>query len=245
MLTCAVDVHKDNLAVGVFGWCRGRRAIVIDYWRFEGNTERLDDAETWERLRKLIEEQTYVADDGKRYRVQLTLIDSGYRSDDVYQFALDYEAGVYPSKGRDAAPKSASIREFSAYTTPMGTTAYGITVDLYKDRWSAALKRGWSGEELQPETYFNAPLDITDKQLKELTAEVKRERIEKSTGKRIGFEWYRPSGAANELWDLLIYNNAALDLIAWDVCRNQLGLEFVNWTAFYDSALSDKLFYSE
>jgi phage terminase large subunit GpA-like protein len=224
LLTCAVDVHKDNLAVGVFGWCRDRRAILIDYWRFEGDTERLDDAGTWERLRKVIEEREYVADD---------------------RFALDYEAGVYPVKGRDTPPKSATVREFSAFTTPMGTTAYGVTVDLYKDRWSAALRRGWDGESLQPEGHFNAPLDVTDKQLKELTAETKRERIEKSTGKRIGFEWYRPSGAANELWDQLVYNNAALDLIAWDVCRNQLGLEFVNWTAFYDTALQDKLFYSE
>jgi terminase, large subunit len=245
LLTCAVDVHKDNLAVGVFGWCRDRRAVLIDYWRFEGDTERLDDPGTWERLRQLIETREYVADDGKRYRVQLTLVDSGYRSDDVYRFALDYEAGVYPVKGRDVTPKSATIREFSAYTTPMGTTAYGVTVDLYKDRWSAALRRGWDGESVQPEGHFNAPLDVTDKQLKELTAETKRERIEKSTGKRIGFEWYRPSGAANELWDLLVYNNAALDLIAWDVCRNQLALEFVNWTAFYDTAISDKLFFHE
>ena len=45
--------------------------------------------------------------------------------------------------------------------------------------------------------------------------------------------------------DLLIYNNAALDLIAWDVCRHQMDLEYVNWTAFYDRAAADKLFFSE
>jgi len=245
LLTCAVDVHKENLAVGVFGWCRDRRAVLIEYARYEGDTEQLDNPDTWGRLRKLIEEREFVADDGKRYEVQLTLIDSGYRSDDVYRFASEYEGGVYPVKGRDLPPKSATLKEFSTFTTPMGTTAYGVTVDIYKDRWSASLRRGWDGESLQPETFFNGPDDLTDKQLKELTVEVKRERIEKSTGKRIGFEWHRPSGANNELWDLLIYNNAALDLIAWDVCRNQLGLEFVNWTAFYERALSDKLFYSE
>jgi terminase, large subunit len=234
LLTCAVDVHKDNLAVAVFGWCRDRRAILVNYWRFEGDTEQLDDAGTWGKLRELIEQKEYVADDGKRYRVQLTLIDSGYRADQVYQFASEYEAGVYPVKGRDAPPKSASIKEFSDFTTPMGTTAYGITVDFYKDRWSAALRRSWDGQGMQPHGHFNAPLDVTDKQLKELTVEVKRERIEERTGKRIGFEWHRPAGAANELWDCLVYASAALDLLAWDYCRNTLALEFVNWPAFWE-----------
>ena len=245
LLTCAVDVHKEELAVGVFGWCRDRRAVLIDYWRFDGDTEQLDDQGTWGRLRKLVEDTEYVADDGKRYRIQLTLVDSGYRTDTVYQFAAEYEVGVYPVKGREAPPKSATIKEFSDYTTPMGTTAYNVTVDLYKDRWSAALRRGWDGHSLQPVGHFNAPVDINDRQLKELTVETKREKIEKSTGKRVGFEWHRPSGAPNELWDLLIYNNAALDLIAWDVCRKQLEMEFVNWTAFYDLLLDQRVYFTE
>lgn len=245
LLTCAVDVHKDNLAVAVIGWCRGRRAVLIDYHRFEGDTEQLDDSATWGRLRKLIEDSEYTADDGKRYRIQLTLIDSSYRTDTVYRFTAEYMAGVFPVKGRDAPPKSAQIKEFSSFSTPMGTTAYGLTVDLYKDRWSASLRRSWDGVSVQPDGHFNAPVDATDQQLKELTVETKREKIEKATGKRVGFEWYRPSGAANELWDLLIYNNAALDLIAWDVCRNQLALEFVNWTAFYDLCQEQKPYYSD
>jgi phage terminase large subunit GpA-like protein len=234
LLTCAVDVHADQLPVAVFGWCRDRRAILIDYWRFEGNTEQLDDPGTWCRLRDLIENKEYVADDGKRYRIQLTLIDSGYRTDQVYRFAGEYEAGVFPVKGREFAPKNATIKEFSDFTTPNGLRAYGVTVDMYKDRWSAALRRGWSGQDMQPIGHFNAPLDATDKQLKELTVEVKRERFEATTKKKIGYEWHRPGGAANELWDLLIYSSAGLDLIAWDVSRNQLDLEFLDWSKFYD-----------
>ncbi|HET9954164.1 MAG TPA: terminase gpA endonuclease subunit [Polyangiaceae bacterium] len=244
LLTCAVDVHADSLAVAVFGWCRGRRAILVDYHRFEGDTSQLDDAGTWAQLRELIEEREYAADDGKRYRVQLTLIDSGYLADKVYEFAAEYQVGVHPVKGRDQPTKSARIREFSEFTTPMGTVAFHIFVDLYKDRWSAALRRGWEGEGVQPHGHFNAPSDITDQQLRELTVEVKREIIEKASGKRVGFEWFRPSGAANELWDLLVYNNAALDLIAWDVCRNQLGSETVSWQDFYDQAEQNKLFFT-
>lgn len=245
LLTCAVDVHKDNLRAAVFAWCRGRRTLLVDYWRWDGTPEQLDDSATWGQLRRLVEQQEYVADDGKKYRVALTLVDSGYLADQVYAFCAEYSSGVYPSKGREAPPKGAIVKEFSDFTTPMGTTAYVVTVDMYKDRWSAALRRGWSGIELQPAGHFNAPLDATDKQLRELTVEVKRERIEKSSGKRLGFEWHRPSGAANELWDLLIYNSAALDLIAWDVCRQQLEMEFVNWMDFFDLCAERKLYFTE
>jgi phage terminase large subunit GpA-like protein len=245
LLTCQVDVHADNLAVAVMGWCRDRRSVLIEYMRFEGDTEQVDDPGTWGRLRKLIEEREYIADDGKHYVVQLTLIDSGFRAEVVYRFCAEYSLGVFPVKGRDQSPKAARFMEFSAFSTSLGTSAYGITVDIYKDRLSGALRRGWDESEgIQPTGHFNAPLDITDKQLKELTVEVKRERIEKTTGKRLGFEWHRPPGANNELWDLLCYGSAAIEMIAQNVCE-QLGLEFVNWPAFYDHCLERKAFFTE
>lgn len=244
LLTCAVDVHAANLAVGVVGWTKDRRSFLIDYWRFEGDTEQLDDPGTWGKLRKLIEEKQYTADDGKIYRIELTLIDSGYRADQVYNFAAEYEVGVYPCKGRPAPAKTATVKEFHEFQTPMGTTAYGIVVDFYKDRWAASLRRPWSGQGAMSIGHFNAPRDITDKQLKELTVEVKREKIDKASGKRLGFEWHRPQGAANELWDILVYNNAGLDLIAWNVCRGQLEMDFVNWPAFYDVAISQEPYFT-
>lgn len=245
LLTCAVDVHKDNLAVGVFGWTRGNRPYLVDYWRWYGECEQIDDAETWGKLRELIETREYVADDGKRYRVALTLVDAGYSNELVTQFCSEYEAAVYPVLGRDAPTKNQSIREFAPFVTKHGTTGYRVTVDLYKDRWGAQLRRGWDGLDLQPRGHFNAPSDLPDKALKELTAETKKEKREASTNKLVGYEWYRPSGAANELWDLLIYNSAALDLIAWDVCIQQLELTAVNWPGFWDLIEDQKTYFTE
>ncbi len=34
-LTCTVDVHKNNLAVTVLGWCKDARPYVITYERYE------------------------------------------------------------------------------------------------------------------------------------------------------------------------------------------------------------------
>lgn len=233
LLTCAVDVHKDNLAVAVMGWTEGQQSFLIDYWTLTGDTEQLDDPGTWGALRDIIEKRIYVADDGARYRIQLTLVDSGYRTEQAYSFAAEYESSVYPIKGRASAASGATVKEFGEFTTTMGTTAFGITVDLYKDRWSAALRKTWSGQGLQKAGQFNAPRDATDKQLGQLTVEVKREKIEKRTGKRLGHEWHRPGGSKNELWDLVIYNNAALDMIAWNVCVGQLGMDRVSFPEFF------------
>jgi terminase, large subunit len=233
VVTLAVDVHIDNLAVAVVGWCQGRRATLLDYWRFQGDTEQLDNPATWGRLREVIEGKVYAADDGKSYRIQLSLIDSGYLTDTVYRFCERYEGGVYPVRGRESPPKSAPIKEFWQQTTEGGLLAWAASVDMYKDRWSASLRRSWDGLGLQPEGYFNAPIDATDEQLKELTVEVRREKIDKVTHRRLGFEWHRPSGANNELWDLLIYNSVALDIIAFDVCMQQMELPAIDWETFW------------
>jgi len=233
--TLAVDVHIDNLAVAVIGWCRGRRAVLLNYWRFQGDTEQLDNPATWGRLREVIEGTEYAADDGKSYRVQLSLIDCGYLTDTVYRFCERYEAGVYPVRGRESPPRNAPMKEFWKYTTEGGMLAWAASVDMYKDRWSSALRRSWDGLSMQPEGYFNAPIDATDEQLKELTVETRREKIDKLTNRRLGFEWHRPSGANNELWDLLVYNNVALDILAYDVCIQQMQLPAIDWETFWSA----------
>jgi phage terminase large subunit GpA-like protein len=233
LLTAAVDVHAENLKVAVWGWTIERRAFLIDYFTFEGNTELVDDPGTWGELHKLIE-KVYSSDDGISYPLSLTLIDSGYRDDQVHQFCAEYEGGVAAVKGMPT-PKGAAgaVKHFTEFRPPLGERAFGIYVDFYKERWSVALKRGWSGLGVQPPGHFNAPHDVTEKQLKELTVEVKVEKIDPQTKERVGVEWRRPSGSRNELWDLLVYGSAALDLLAWEYCRNELELEQVIWPDFW------------
>ena len=242
MLVCSVDVHKHNLAVAVFGWTKWGRVFVLDYWRYEGECEQINDKDTWERLRNLIECKEYVADDGRRYKIQLTLIDSSYSNELVCTFCAEFESNVVPVIGRDAPSKNQTIKEFAPFTTQVGTAGFRITVNMYKDRWSAALKRGWDGLLEQPKSHFNLPVDVTDKQLKELTAERRVEKKEKSTGRVIGYEWLRPSGVDNELWDLLIYASAGLDIMAWEVCRNHFEMEQVNWAGFWDLLEQEELY---
>lgn len=243
-VTCAVDVHDSYLFVACFGWTRGGRCYLLNYDVFEGDAKNIDDPDTWAKLREIIEQRVYLADDGRKYGLVQTNIDAGHNNALVVQFCAEYKSSVAPILGRSAPTKNQTIREFAPFKTTLGTDGWRVTVDIYKDRWSAALRRVWV-EGQQPMWFFNAPVNCTDKQLTELTKEVKREKLEAKTGRRVGFEWWRPSGAHNELWDLLVYNTAAMEMVAWDVCINQLELTSVNWTAFFDMCENEHKYFKE
>ena len=247
-LTCQVDVHKQNLAVSVMGWCKDAKPYLIDYWRFEVEGDDDDCSEitspVWGRLRELIEEKEYVADDGRVYKVNITLVDAGYANDTVTTFCSDYASGVYPILGRDRAAKNQTIKEFAEFTTQAGTIGYRILVDHYKDRMAPVLRREWSEDAGEQKKYhFNAPIDTTDKQLKELTVETRQER--KDERGNITYVWHRPQGAKNELWDLLGYGHAAVEILAWSICIQRFELDTIDWAKFWEYLESEALYYKE
>jgi phage terminase large subunit GpA-like protein len=242
-LTCQVDVHRKNLAVSVMGWTRDARCYVIDYWRFEAtdDSDACDEvsSSTWARLRTLLETTVYTADDGTRYNVFVTGVDAGYVNATVSTFCADYASGVYPILGRDRPAKNQKISEFAEFKTQSGTVGYRVLVDHYKDRLAPVLRRGWSEDAGEQKPYhFNAPVDITDKQLKELTVETRREKIDENG--TTSYYWHRPGNARNELWDLLVYGNALVEITAWRVCIEHFKLDTVDWQQFWDYAAADE-----
>jgi len=241
VVLCTVDVQGDYLAVATWGWAPGQRVFLIDYWHIEGDTSDETDP-CWQQMSDLVEEKRYKADDGREYRIAITLIDSSYQTDRVYSFCAQYVDSVFPIQGRDNPPKSANLKEFSFYSTKLGTRAMNITVDIYKDRWSSRLRRQWDKTEEQPFGHFNAPHDVPKKMLEELTAESKHE-IQDKNKNVTGYKWEKDR-RRNELWDLLIYSNAALEMLMLDVCQQQLGIEYADPTAFWRLSESEALFFT-
>ncbi len=232
LLTCAVDVHKGNLAVAVFGWTVQHRAFLIDYWRLEGDV--LEPwSQPWKDLNELITHKRYIADDGKKYGISLTVIDSGYAQHQVLEFCSETD-GTIPIKGIPDAQRGATFAEFKMVETKLGISAFNVNVGFYKDRWYSSLKRPWLESDRMHEYCFNTPSDVKEEQLKELTAETRVEDKNEVTGALRGFKWHRPSGRDNELWDLLGYNNAAIDILAWDLIVRQGERDQVNWLEFWD-----------
>ena len=241
-LTCQVDVHKSFLAVTVMGWCRDAKNFVIEYKRIEGDDFSDLGCTGWGDLRKIIEETAWTADDGKAYKVVLTFIDSGYANDTVVNFCADYTTGVYPILGRDRPSKNQTIKEFAQFETQSGTTGYRVVVDHYKDRMAPVLRREWVEDMgVQNPYHFNAPVDLSDAQLKELTVETRREQTD-SHGNTV-YVWHRPGNARNELWDLLCYGHALVEVFAWNVCIKQFELDTIDWSMFWDWVEKEQKFY--
>lgn len=174
----------------------------------------------------------------------VTLIDAGYANDTVTNFCADYASGVYPILGRNRPGKNQTIREFAEFKTQAGTVGYRILVDHYKDRLAPVLRREWveeSGE--QKPFHFNAPVDMSDKQLKELTVETRREKLDDKGNTT--YEWHRPGNARNELWDLLGYGHAAVEILAWAICIQHFELDNIDWPKFWDYLEGEKLYFED
>jgi len=115
-------------------------------------------------------------------------------------------------------------------------------VDHYKDRIAPVLRREWTEDSGPQNAYhFNAPLDMTDAQIKELTVESRREQTD-SQGNTT-YTWYRPGNARNELWDLLVYGHAAVEILAWSLCIKQFELETIDWERFWEYIEHENPFY--
>lgn len=233
ILTCSIDVQKTDLAVAVFGWTRGKRCFLIDYWRFEGPTSHLEEPKTWGRAGELIREKVYKADDGKQYKIALTMVDSGHETSVCYDFVALFRSGVIAIKGESSLAKSVSGVPFRNINTPLGDRGFGINVDLYKERLHIGLRQGWDRMGLMPEQHFSAPTDILDDQLKELTREKRVEEIDPRTKLRRGWKWVRASGSKNELWDLMVYSLCGLDITAWRIFQ-QFGATQVDFGKFWE-----------
>jgi phage terminase large subunit GpA-like protein len=231
-ITCQVDVHKGFLAVAVMGWTKDMRCYLIDYFRFEDEDCSLPESKVWGQLREVIEEKEYTADNGRKYAPIITFVDAGWSNDVVCGFAADYSAGVYPIVGVPATKKRQAIKEFSEFKTTLGTTGYRILVDHYKDRLAPVLRREWNEDDGDQKVYhFNMPVDATDRQIKELTKETRTKKVNEKG--EVSYEWVRKGNARNELWDLLVYGHAAVEVFAWMVCVGHYELESVDWEKFW------------
>lgn len=243
-IVCQVDVHKSNLAVSVVGFTRGLRSFLIRYERWEDKDCTEPTSPVWAKLRQLVSAETVWHDDtGRTYRIASTFVDSGYANATVAAFCAEYAAGVYAIVGRQNASKNQALREFGTFETKAGGQGYVINVDYYKDRLAPVMRREWSAEAgPQPDLHFNAPLDTTDDQLKELTVEYVQEKtsVEGITTQR----WYRPQGVNNELWDLSVYSYAQAEVLAYNLCTKVLGLKAIEWATFWDFIEENNVYFT-
>lgn len=241
LLTCTVDLQKNGLYVHVTAWTHGGQSWTIDFFMIDGNENQIRDEKSrmWSELDKFLMEKIYISQSGKKYKLIINFIDSGWgeHTDVVYRFCKQYTNGVYAIKGEEWTPGGLTYRLFQQKTLEKAglVQAYNINTTLLKDRISRYLGMlQWDTGQLQPNWYPNYPEDLGDDFFRMYEAEYRVEVKDKITNQFKSIRWKKVENVDNHALDTTVYNLAALELIADRTCREELGLEVLNWDAFWD-----------
>jgi phage terminase large subunit GpA-like protein len=240
-LTCAVDVQKasNELLVDIKGWCVGGVSYTIDFRSLPAseNVQMITD-NCWRDLEKIIEEEIFTSDNGSQYRIAITVVDSGWATDTVYEFCKQYGGGVIAIKGQEYITGNLTYKQMSKETRIQTglDNAYMVNATMLKRRITRALKSDWNTGQLQPNFYMNFPEDLRDDYFQMFTAEYLAEKRDKVTGKFKGFQWKAIQGRANHAFDTAGYSLAAIEIIAESHCKSILGLKALNWNEFWNWA---------
>ena len=195
LLTAGVDVQKNRLEYGVYGWddkeCWGIKSDVI---RGEPHNP-----STWQDLYAALS-RIYHFKDGTPLKVARTFIDSGYATDYVYGFCrVNARAGFFAIKGKSifGAPflyKTGRLKESGIYLTILNVDEGKNEVYSLLSSGKVHFGRDHSFRRNFDETFF-----------RQLTAE---HRVRKTTGRE---SWELISRERrNEALDIFVYARAAM-----------------------------------
>ncbi|HEY0032284.1 MAG TPA: terminase gpA endonuclease subunit, partial [Devosia sp.] len=97
-ITAGADVQADRIEVELVGWSEGRTSYQIDYRVLMGDP---DKPEVWAALDTVLND-TWTTEDGRLLGVRLMAIDTGFKTDKVYDYVKRHGTSrVVPVKGKD------------------------------------------------------------------------------------------------------------------------------------------------
>lgn len=221
-LIATCDVQQDRLYVVLRAWgpqLRSRRiwhGTVLDF----------------DELRRICFELRYPAlDGGPAWRCDLLGVDCGYRSDEVYRFALRDPTRIKPLKGagpdanaepgeiaglRDARTLLRLVEPRKISYAPRERSPYDVWINLVdvgrcKDWLAAAVEAVLTTQDGQGELSECAQWELNDEDDPVYNAQMASEHkvLLRRAGRRVGERWIKKtSGAANHFWDCEVYQRA-------------------------------------
>ncbi len=159
-LTAGIDVQADRLEMQVTGWGRGKQRWLVDYTVLEGDTRR---PEVWQQLTDAVN-LTYEAQGGVSLPIARVMIDSGYATTEVYEWARQQGPGrVLVGKGMAhgamlLGTPSATEVDFKGKRRKFGVKVWPVNVSMAKDALYGHLRlaRPDEGQPFPP-GYFHIP----------------------------------------------------------------------------------------
>lgn len=199
LLIASVDVQLDHFWWEVRAYAPGVKSYLIDYGQ----------ASTWEDLEEIIINREYPSEYGEPRQVIKAGIDSGFRTDEVYQFCSRFPEVCIPVKGSSnhstmAAPYTMTSLEKGVVG---GLKLYVLNTDYWKDFIFARMIRP-ADEVGTIHLYKDCPQEYSD----HLRSEEKQEIRNVKTG-AVTVQW-KPltSHPVNHLLDTCTYNAAVADI---------------------------------
>jgi|APCry1669192522_1035417.scaffolds.fasta_scaffold00309_13 phage terminase large subunit GpA-like protein len=216
VLFAGVDVQKDRLEVGIWGFGRNRERWLIAHVVLPGQTNR---PQVWADLTKMLDEP-WEHESGAQMFVRDWGIDSGAFTAEVYAYvrsqrgranvhAIDgqdkYEAAYLGVGNKDADANGKKLRR--------GLKTIKVGVSFCKQELVGQLALQRPEEGALPPGYVHLPSDVTEDQVKQLTAE---SLVTKSINGRQRREWQVIEGRRNEVLDCANYARGLAALRGWD-----------------------------
>ena len=199
LLIASVDVQLDHFWWEVRAYAPGVKSYLIDYGQ----------ASTWEDLEEIIINREYPSEYGEARQVMKAGIDSGFRTDEVYQFCSRFPEVCIPLKGSSnhttmTAPYTMTSLEKGVVG---GLKLYVLNTDYWKDFIFARMIRP-ADEVGTIHLYKECPQEYSD----HLRSEEKQEIRNVKTG-AVTVQW-KPltSHPVNHLLDTCTYNAAVADI---------------------------------
>lgn len=203
-LTASVDVQANRLELKVKAWGRGEESWLVDYQVIFGDTET---AQPWEALDQYAQRK-FPHESGSPLRITAMAIDSGYRTQTVYDFCRKRRhRGIFPVKGQSQQGKTVLGRpskqdiDHRGQVLKGGVEVFPIGVDTAKTKIYARLRITEPGPGC-----LHFPLGLPDEYYTQLTAERLVSRYHKGY---LRTSWEKDAGARNEALDLEAYAYAA------------------------------------
>jgi phage terminase large subunit GpA-like protein len=210
LLTAGIDVQKDHFWWEIKAFGEQETSWTVDYGR----------AETWQDIERIIIDGQFRGEDGDWWQVRMCLIDSGYRTDEVYQFCAIHPDICKPSKGSSKPLKSPYLISNIENQNVGLLKLFMVDTNYYKDFIEGRRQK----EPGEPGAWMLFNGEDRDLQLfvDHVTSEVKVTVLDRRTGAEHE-EWQLISShAQNHLLDCDVYSTCAAEVCGIRYLRQEI-----------------------
>lgn len=200
VLTAGVDVQADHLWYVIRAWGPREESWLIEAGRLDTDLDGLV---------PIIINRQFTGG----HRVRMTLIDSGYRTDEVYRFCRHWPDVCRPTKGQQkmsGVPIKASKIDRSQIGDPMKRSIRLFLIDTshFKDKLNR-MQTAQDGEHGAWHLHEN----VSDDYLKQVTSEHKVLKRNTRTGATQTVWTKKPGAGGNHLFDAEVYALASAEML--------------------------------